>query len=389
MAAEPALADSRAGRVLGRAGVLLVGLILAETGLRAFAALPTSVGRQLARFDVTLTIYEPYSQFGYRPRPGASEPFPNGTLAHYNTQRYRGPVVEPVKPPGTFRIILLGGSTAVGYGADDDATIDAHLRRMLNARFPGGCFEVVNLALGGYDSYQDYERMRVDGTPLAPDIVIVHSGINDVRNARFPTLSDTAPDLRTLLWQTQLSDVRGRDGKYAPNFWARVKHYSYLARFPGFARTLVGTRRNLGTIQEAHAYPAATEYFASNVKRTIDLSLGLGAAVILSTPPSAIPSRNRPSDPVEKSYWIKDAHTTEEYRRVLSARMDSIAAKYAAAGRPVRHVSHHLQVSEFLDDAHLLSSGNRTVAQGLLEVVTPYVRERPHSGCAATARTPR
>jgi len=385
MAAEPAAEYSRAGRVLSYVGALLVGLILAETGLRAFTALPTNVGRRLARFDLTLTNYEPYSQFGYRPRPGASEPFPNGTLAHYNAQRYRGPVVEPVKPPGTFRIILLGGSTAVGYGTDDDATIDAHLRRMLNARFPGGCFEVVNLALGGYDSYQDYERMRVDGAPLAPDVVIVHSGINDVRNARFPTLSDTAPDPRTLLWQANLRDVRGRDGNYAPNLWARVKHYSYLARLPGFARFLVGTRQNLGTIQEAHAYPAATHYFESNVKRTIDLSLGLGAAVILSTPPSAIPSRNRPTDPVEKSYWIKDASTTEEYRRVLSAGMDSIAAEYAAAGRPVRHVSHRLQLSEFLDDAHLLSSGNRTVAEGLLEAVTPYVRERPHSGCVVAA----
>jgi len=389
MGAEIAPADSRGGRVLGWLGVLLVGLILAEAALRAFAALPTNVGRQLARFDLTLTVYEPYSRFGYRPRPGASESFPNGTRAHYNARRYRGPMVEPVKPAGVFRIILLGGSTAVGYGADDDSTIDAHLRRMLNARFPSGCFEVVNLALGGYDSYQDYERMRVEGTLLAPDVVIVHSGINDVRNAQFPTLSDTAPDPRTLLWQSQLRDVRGRDGNYAPNFWAQVKHYSYLARFPGFARSLLGTRQSLGTIQEARAYPAATEYFASNVKGTIDLALNLGAAVILSTPPSAIPIRNRPTDPVEKSYWIKDAATTEEYRRVLSARMDSIASVYAAAGRPVRHVSHHLQLPEFLDDAHLLSSGNRTVAEGLLEVVTPYVRERPHSGCDLTARTPR
>jgi lysophospholipase L1-like esterase len=257
---------------------------------------------------------------------------------------------------------------------------------MLTGRFPGGCFEVVNLALGGYDSYQDYERMRVEGSALAPDVVIVHSGINDVRNSRFRTLSDTPPDPRTLLWQSQLRDVRGPDGSYAPNFWARVKHYSYLARLPGFMRMTVGTRKNLGTIQEARAYPAAVDYFTLNVKRTIDLSLSLRAAVILSTPPSAIPIRNRPTDPVEKSYWIKDAATTEAYRRTLSERMDSLAREYAAAGRPVRHVSHRLEPTDFLDDAHLLSSGNRAVAQGLLEAVTPFVREALRSGRSCAGR---
>ena len=105
MAAEQSPADSRGGRLLGWVGAFLVGLILTEAGLRAFAMAPTEVGRKLARFDLTVTVYEPYSQFGYRPRPGAIEPFPNGTRAHYNARRYRGPMVEPVKPAGIFRII--------------------------------------------------------------------------------------------------------------------------------------------------------------------------------------------------------------------------------------------------------------------------------------------
>jgi len=51
------------------------------------------------------------------------------------------------------------------------------MRGMLATRFPDRCFEVVNLAPGGYDSYQDYERVRVDGTRLKPDLVVIHSGI--------------------------------------------------------------------------------------------------------------------------------------------------------------------------------------------------------------------
>ena len=49
-------------------------------------------------------------------------------------------------------------------------------------------FEVVNLALGGYDAYQLFERMRTDGVHFAPDLLIINSGINDVRNALFAGL---------------------------------------------------------------------------------------------------------------------------------------------------------------------------------------------------------
>ena len=285
---------------------------------------------------------------------------------------FRGPPVSPTKPPGTFRVILLGGSTAVGYGTDDDATIDAYLRRMLAASFPGICVEVVNLALGGYDSYQDYERMRVEGARLDPDLVIIHSGINDVRNARYADLSDP-PDPRTLLWQGPLQELRGPGG-YSPNAWAVIKHYSYVARLPGFMRSLWGTRRDLATIRATDAYPAAVDYFATNLERTIDLAVTGGAAVILSTPPSALSFRNQPTDPVEKSYWIRDAVTTEDYRSRLEARMRKIARHEQETGRLVIHVSHRLRPEDFLDDAHLLGSGNEAVARGLRKAADPFVR---------------
>ena len=243
--------------------------------LRFFTLLPTDIGRRLARFDVTQTVYEPYSRFGYRPRPGASEAFPNGTVAHYNAQRFRGPLVPLEKPPGTFRIILLGGSTTVGYGVNDDATIDSFLRQSLRRAFPGVCFDVINLALGGYDSYQDYERMRVEGVQFSPDLVVIHSGINDVRNARFPALADPPPDPRTLLWQGPLSEVRSATG-YQPNAFATIKHFVYFARLPGLVRNILSTRRSLGTIQTAEAYPAAAEYFQENLRGPSRLRFAAG-----------------------------------------------------------------------------------------------------------------
>ena len=152
-----------------------------------------------------------------------------------------------------------------------------------------------------------------------------------------------------------------------------MKHYSYLARLPGYVREILQQGHELTAIQQDRPYDSAIEYFADNVTRTIDLGLQAGAAVVLSTPPSAIPMRNAPTDPVEKSYWIRDAGTTEAYRRRLADRLRDIAIGESAAGKPVAYVSHILTLDQFLDDAHLTAAGNAVVAQDLVEAIEPFV----------------
>lgn len=356
---------------------LVVGLLMAEGSLRLYAMLAGRPGARLAARDPLRTIYEPFGHAGYRPKPGKVEVFTNGTRAHYNMLAYRGPMVKTPKPAGTYRIVLLGGSTTVGYDVNDDETIDSYMRRILAQRYPQRCIEVVNLGLGGYDSYQDYERFRSDGIPLAPDLVIVHSGINDVRNALYPELS-APPDPRTLIWETEMQRIRRSDG--LDHLWTLSKHYLYLARFPGYMAEILQQRQTLHTIQAVEPHDDAITYFDTNVTRTVDLALGAGARVILSKPPSALRLRNQPGDPVEKSYWIKDAATTEAYRDRLGARMQEIAGRYQQQGRPVVYLTHELTLEQYVDDAHLAPSGNETVARDLAAAVMPYLPAGPGTG---------
>jgi lysophospholipase L1-like esterase len=351
---------------------LVLGVLLAEMMARGYAQIGTEAGRRIASRDPLGVLYEPFGDLGYRQRPGKTERYPNGTRAVFNSMGYRGPLVNFEKPNGTYRVVLLGGSTTAGYGVNDDETIDAHARRMLPERFPGVCFEVVNLALGGYDSYQDYERMRVDGTRLIPDLVVINSGLNDVRNAQFPNLT-YPPDPRTLIWESVMQQMR-EEGKRGPSLWHLALHYSYLARMPGYALDLWRQRQGLHRIWVAEPDGSAVDYFETNVVRTTELALEIGAAVILSTPPSALSTRNKSSDPPEKSYWIKDAGTTEKYRRRLGTRMREIAIRQRASGRRVIYVSHSLPPAQFLDDAHLTSDGNRTVARNMEEAAIPFIR---------------
>jgi lysophospholipase L1-like esterase len=350
----------------------LVGIASAEVLIRGYALVGGSAGVRLAARDPFRTVYVPYGNFGYRQRPGMAERFFNGARTVANSMSYRGPLVTVKKPTGTYRIVLLGGSTTNGYGVNDDATIDAHMRRLLPEQFRGVCFQVINLALGGYDSYQDYERMRVDGAKLTPDLVIINSGINDVRNAHYDHLS-APPDPRTLFWETAMQRMREElnDG---PSLWTLANHYFYVARIPGFVWEVLKKRREIKVISSVEPHDSAVEYFALNVQRTVELAVKIKAVVILSTPPSALSMRNKPSDPPEKSYWIKDAGTTEKYRQRLAARMGQIAAQARDAGLPVYHVTHSLPFDEFLDDAHLTSAGNLTMARDFVAAAAGFIR---------------
>lgn len=357
---------------------ILLGIVLGEVALRAYGQFGGLQGRRLAARDPLSAVYEPYGESGYRAAPGKVERFPNGTAAHYNAMAYRGPVVRPGKPSGVYRIVLLGGSTAVGYGVNDDQTIDAFMRRMLHEQRPDACFEVVNLALGGYDSYQDYERMRVDGTRLEPDLVIVHSGINDVRNAQFAELSEP-PDPKTLIWEGPLQAMR-EAAESGPSLGSLVKHYSFLARLPGFVMDLGRKRQNLQVIRVVEPHDAAVQYYETNLARTVELGLNAGAAVLLSKPPSALTMRNQPTDPVEKSYWIKDAGTTEAYRDRLGRTMAELVERYRQAGAPVAFVAETLPLQQYLDDAHLNAAGNATVAQALIAAAAPFLPDSAPTG---------
>jgi len=360
--------------------VLLVCAVLVEVVLRVYAgAAETSLAGAL-RVDPYAVLVEPHGEAGYRPRPGRTFEYPNGTAAHANEMGFRGPTVGVPKPTEVFRVVLLGGSTTFGWGVDDAHTIDAHMRRLFSERFPGSRVEVVNLALDGYDSYQLLERLRTDGLPLDPDVVILNTGVNDVRNAWFRDIRDG--DRRTLLYLATMDQARYERARGGPTAWTRAKHYLYLARVPGWVRGQLSATSARSTVAEQglpEYHWDAVDYFERNVRRSIELATETldGVAILLSTPPSSLRTKYAPNDPPNANYWIRDAETTQVYRDSLSARLRQVAEVEAASGREVAYVRHaEIPPELFLDDAHLTSEGNLRVAEDFVAAVEPFLRAR-------------
>jgi lysophospholipase L1-like esterase len=351
---------------------LVVGGLVGESALRLLAAVGYPLAHRVATMDPYAVKVEPFGAFGYRQRPGARLQYSNGTLASANLQGFRGPDATVPKPAGTFRIVLLGESSTHGFDVNDDQTIDAYMRADLVAQRPGLHVEVVNLAYDGYDAYQMWQRLLVDGVPLQPDLIIANAGVNDVRNAHFAHLGD--PDSRTLIWEADLRRLREEQARGGPTLWTRMKHFSYLARLPGVVRPMLEGPRRQPRVQQG-PYPDAADNFKRNIERIADIAQRLGVPLVLSTPPSALLLADAP--PMgPRSYWVGDPRTTQRYRDTLAARLRASAAKRSGEGQPVTYVAYHLPGRLFLDDVHLTPDGNQALAAHFVEAVMPLLPRR-------------
>lgn len=107
--------------------------------------------------------------------------------AGLNRWGYRGPVAG-TKQPGELRAVMLGGSTAFGYGVTWDEAIPALLERRLNEPPGEAPVRVINLGHNNEGAYaflltlQDFEFLDFD-------LVILYEGYNDLSGDDAPNRS--------------------------------------------------------------------------------------------------------------------------------------------------------------------------------------------------------
>lgn len=95
------------------------------------------------------------------------------------------------KPPGTFRILVLGDSVTFGHGTLDDTTYPHLLEQRLRGWRPDVNWEVWNLGVPGYNTRQELDHLKEIGPLADPDVVVVGFYPNDFtgNNAARPPAS--------------------------------------------------------------------------------------------------------------------------------------------------------------------------------------------------------
>ena len=137
-----------------------------------------------------------------------------------NTHGLRGPETTYKKPPGTYRILNLGDSIAMGWGVPEEKTYGHQLEALLNEQRKENLhYEVINAGVPGWSLDNELAYLQAEGLKYEPDLILLDMTIaNDINgksallagndSALFRWLSD-----HTYLWpflQSQASWAKAR-----------------------------------------------------------------------------------------------------------------------------------------------------------------------------------
>jgi lysophospholipase L1-like esterase len=122
-------------------------------------------------------------------------------LAGVNVWGYRG-TPAGAKQSGEVRVVMLGGSTAFGYGLPSHESISAFLERRLNAdpRAGGRRFTVINLGAPGQGAH-GFRFDLADYAYLDYDVALLYEGYNDLGSDGVPADVPQRASPNYLLWR--------------------------------------------------------------------------------------------------------------------------------------------------------------------------------------------
>jgi len=294
-------------RLLSRLLLICLGIMLALAGIETFLRVHNSLVRnrqireQEEQGQIRLAGYTPefmqryywhHPVIGNRHAPNVNLriPFsehPSGYLVfRTNNLGLRQDEDVPIeKPPGVFRVLVLGDSMTEGivhncetYSSlletklnEEERSRDRSMRGLQARRLAGGHveFRVLNAGVGGYSTLQEYLWLKVYGRSLQPDLIILsfYAG-NDILD-----LADQRDDpyLAAAIEEVG-SDVQDESLLLNTGLGARTKWY--LRRTLRLYPLLWRIKDRLWG-DESQAYTAET------TKRAPDLSSGEGYSSVL------------------------------------------------------------------------------------------------------------
>jgi lysophospholipase L1-like esterase len=129
-------------------------------------------------FADAATRFDP--ELGWAPVPGYHGQTLHAAQMTTNSDGFRSPELDPRKE----KVVILGDSVAWGYGLGDADTLSSRLQEKLDGRQ----LQVVNMAVSGYGTDQEYFQLKKNLPKLGKvrDIVLVVCVFNDLDDISAP-----------------------------------------------------------------------------------------------------------------------------------------------------------------------------------------------------------
>jgi lysophospholipase L1-like esterase len=383
------------------AGLLLLTLLgsAAEFGTRVYLRMTSGYdGEHLYQFE-----FDPYKNI--LPTPNYVD---TRGIRHNSKGFRRSQEVAVAKPAGTYRIFLMGASTAYGLGGlwphiedrypvlQNTETIDAYLEKDLGAQLPGRKVEVINAAITSTWTHHDLIYLNQTILRYQPDMVLFLDGFNDFYfydegHDQFESYTYDLPS-RIILGEPTLYSLG-----YANGWWLfRKSAFAHqLARGAGNLRLLLSARPTRTPIDVDKAVAAQQRVFMANalkMQRRCGLILqSEGAVPVFMLQPMLILERNRTSmTQVERrlfefnvnSYLPNYESFISQAVQFVRARETEMAPQVGGLFIDLTGIFKDVPGQIYTDYAHLTPKGNEIVARHIAETILPVIRQRSSTNAA-------
>jgi lysophospholipase L1-like esterase len=158
----------------------LIGVAIAvlcmEVAVRAFFDDGKQFDLEMWKYALEVKGISSDPLIGHNHRPNR-QGFLMGVQFDTNSKGLRDREFSYEKPPGRLRIMMLGDSFTVGWGAKFDETFPKRIERMYTDR--GIQAEAINTGVGNYNTIQEVEYYLTEGYKYNPDIVVLNFTFND------------------------------------------------------------------------------------------------------------------------------------------------------------------------------------------------------------------
>jgi len=288
-------------------------------------------GLEMWKYASRLKIRAENAEMSHRHRPNA-QAFLMGADMKINSLGLRDDEISLKKPPGTFRIVVLGDSTTVGWGVAFKQTYPKLIEKALNANPPSNLwqrYEVINTGIGNYNTAQEVASFKERWGALEPDIVLLGWYINDAEPTPRPSSGWFAYHSYGYVWITANLDALRRNvgfnqsyadyyrGLYAEDQPGWKKCRAAFAELAGLCKS-----RNLPLhillIPELHTL-AGNYKFTSihDLIRQVGAANGVSVLDLIGAFPAA-------GDPIQ--FWAcpEDAHPNGKANELMAAKIEAV-----------------------------------------------------------------
>jgi tetratricopeptide (TPR) repeat protein len=244
------------------------------------------------------------------------------------------------KPRSTFRVFILGESSAAGFPYRGAVTFAPLLREALRVAMPNDSVEVVNLAMAAINSYGIWD-MATELPSFRPDAVLVYAGHNEYYGAlgvasRQGSVLASPRLVRTYLRLLRLRLVwvlRAAVARIGSGLGSEVDMQA-----PGLMEVLA---RDQAILYDSPEYRAGVRQLASNLEATVErlrragipVFIGSVASNLLDQAPFAAPENDAPGGAVElydEGRRLRAAGDTLGALKMLERARDSDVVRFRA-----------------------------------------------------------